>query len=127
MICTWASDGTQIAVGKLYMTDSGKLTGFLVGNELVDKIFENPNEDFILSFGDFIPEEDVIKSADEVWGDRKERAWNVASSLVGPLILEHGLNDRNRSSTIFTSGYVESEAEQHAALIESVADWLLGE
>lgn len=51
-------------------------------------------------------------------------AWAVASSLVKPIIEEHGL-EKYVTGTMFQHSTTFTSAEQHVDLIMRVADWLL--
>lgn len=49
----------------------------------------------------------------------KEQAWNLAATLVSPLIMEYGLTPTEHED------YRISPVDQHIEIIKSVADWIL--
>lgn len=126
-IVTWMDNEKPIVIGELRMTTEGSLNGVIVSETLVKRINLGMSGDFVLTPEEYLPKEEVIKTVDDAWGGRKERAWNLAAKLVGILAQEHNLHDWRQTPTVTPEAYVESVVEQHVALITIVADWLLEE
>lgn len=126
-ICTWTSDGKPLVVGSVRIDEQGFMAGDIVNEALIKRILDGNSGDFLLTPEEYLPKEEVIKTVDDAWGGKKERAWNLAAKLVGALAQEHNLHDWRQTPTVTPEAYVESVVEQHVALITIVADWLLEE
>lgn len=111
-ICTWTSDAQPLVIGELVMDELGMLQGRIVSQELVDRILQGRAGDFVLTPEEYLPEKEVLETVDEAWGGKRERAWLIASSLVGPVIVENG-----------GIGSASAQLDQ----IMHVANWLLEE
>lgn len=125
-ICTDMGDGNRLAVGEVLLSGGGSLLGCLFSEKVIQELLCNDSGKFVLVAEEARPVSEVIKS-DDIYGGKKEEAWNLAAVLVGPIVQEHGLKDRGMQHSILFSGFNESAVEQHIQLIRDLADWLLEE
>lgn len=124
-ICTWLSDGSPLPIGQINVCDDGTLSGNIYSEEVVYRIFGGQEGDFVLTPDGYLPEKELVHTVDEAWGGKRERAWQTAAALVGPLVQEHSVRDWEQTSSLDANVYVAIAVEKHVNLIQSVANWLL--